>query len=118
MSIAELDALISEYRNAALAHGSATEAGNHRLANAAHDRVASVYRVLHRQGDPAIRRLLDLLTDPEPAVRLWAASHGLEFASDRAVSILEELSREEPQLLGFTAETTLKQWRAGKLRFP
>ena len=41
----------------------------------------------------------------------------LEFAPEQSEPVLARLA-ESPGLLGFGAQMTLREWRAGRLRFP
>jgi Domain of unknown function (DUF2019) len=109
--------LIGAYRQAAKLHGQATERGDHEAANKSAELVAAVYAELRRRGGAAQAGLLSLLVDSEPAVRLWSASHALEFSPAAGEAALEQLCA-AGRFLGFTAKTTLKEWRAGRLRFP
>lgn len=84
--------------------------------NRAADKVAAIYGELRHRGPDAQAALLTLLDHPDPGVRGWAASHALEFAPDRAVETLEAMQGAEfPH--GLNAEMTLREWRAGRLRF-
>jgi hypothetical protein len=107
---------VSVYAEAAAAHGHATAEGDSRSANAAHDRLAAVYRELRAEGERA--RLLPLLKHAHPAVRTWAAAHALEFAPDQGERVLEEVAATEHSILGFDAKQTLSVWREGGLSFP
>jgi hypothetical protein len=112
---AAVSELIHEYAAAA------TEAGRldipSRQQNKAARRVSAIYGDLRERGRAAQGALLPLLDHPDPAVRLWAASHALEFAPDRAVATLKAMKGVEfPR--GLSAEMTLREWRAGRLRFP
>lgn len=109
--------LISAYRKAATEHGQATERGDHEEARRAAELVGAIYSELRQRGAAALASLLPLLGDSEPAVQLWSASHALEFAPVAGETALEALAS-AGHLLGFTATTTLKEWRAGRLRFP
>jgi hypothetical protein len=109
--------LVEAYREAARHHGEATEAGNHKAANKAAERIAAIYSELRRRGRDALAKLLPLLADPAVGVRVWSAAHALEFAPELGVAVLEQLSSARG-LAGVSAETTLKEWRGGRLRFP
>ena len=111
------DAQVSRYAEAAIEHMRASEAGDYRAANRAHDVVVTIYSRLRRQGYNAQATLLPLLQHRSPAVRGWAGAHALEFAPERGEPILEQLAR-EPGAVGLSAEMTLQQWRKGALRFP
>jgi Domain of unknown function (DUF2019) len=108
--------LVDAYREAAKQHGEATENGDRKKANKSAELVSAIYSELRRRGPDAQRHLLSLTTDPTPGVRLWAASHALEFSPAEGENTLERLIV-EGRLLGLSAQTTLKEWRAGRLRF-
>lgn len=114
---ADVAALITMYREAALRHGVATEQGNLRRANRHHGEIANIYRELRSRGDHARAALLPLLDDIEEHVRAWVAAHALEFAPERGLKILQRLAQ-RPALAGFNAAMTLEEWRSGSLRFP
>ncbi len=86
--------------------------------NRAADCLAAVYRELRRRGPDAQAALLPLVTDPNPGVRLWAAVHALEFDPARGEPVVAEAARSDPSLRGFSAQITLREWKAGRLRFP
>ena len=115
--IAELESLIDRYIDAARQHGEATERGDWRTANAAAASIAAIYAELRRRGPDAQRQLLRLLFDPSPGVSGWAGAHALEFAPSEGAAALTRLAS-SPGLAGLSAETTLKEWRNGRLKFP
>ena len=110
------DETIRRYREAAEAHGEATKTGDASRANASHDIIASVYRELRASGQESC--LLVLLDDTNVSVRAWAAAHALEFAPEVGEPVLSAVVEEDAGLVGFDAEMTLREWRAGRLRFP
>lgn len=112
----ESDRLVADYVAAAVQHRRATREGNSNLANRSYDVLADIYRVLRERGE--CERLLPLLTDADPAVRGWAASHALEFAPGRAVPVLTELAAGPPSPERLDAVMTLKEWKRGTLKFP
>jgi len=109
--------LVAAYRDAAEKHGAATESADHKNANKTADVFAGVYSELRRRGIESQRLLVALLTSPSPGVRLWAASHALEFAPLEGEPVLVELSAGR-NLIGLSAEMTLREWRNNRLRFP
>ena len=117
IATADAQALVAAYRAAAVAHGRATNDGDHRAANRHHDIVAAIYRELRKRGDSARRELLPLLDDIDPYVRAWAAAHALDFAPDRGERVLRRLA-ESPGAIGLSAEMTLREWAKGSLTFP
>lgn len=114
---APLPTLLAAYRAAAAQHGDATEAGDHRRANQAAELLGSLYAEIRRRGADSQRAILPFLSDPSPGVRLWSASHALEFDSNSGEAVLRELVA-VGRFLGLSAEVTLKEWRAGRLTFP
>lgn len=117
MKVADTSVLIAQYRAAAVAHGIATEHGDHRRANRHHDTIAETYRELRARGEAAQCKLLVLLDDIDPHVRAWAASHALEFAPDRGEPVLRRLASYQ-SVVGLNAEMTLREWVNGTLQFP
>ena len=103
--------LANEYLRSALEWGAA--ANDSRKANPLFERNHSLYKRMRETeaGRDAISRLM---TDPEPAVRLLAATHSLAWRGDEAVAVLEEIER-GGGLTGTTAKYTLKGYRAGSL---
>ena len=116
LSEMELSNLIEVYRASARSHGEATEHGDHKTANGSANAIAAIYVEIENRGSDAADRLLALLTDPAPGVRLWSASHTLDRFPARAVPVLEQLTS-STRLIGMSAQTTLNEWRAGRLRF-
>ena len=113
-----MDELISEYRDAALTHRTASRAGDHEKANSAYERLASIVREVRKRSDEEKTVFLELLSDPSIEVRGWAASHALEFAPDRAEPVLEEIASGPESLEEFSARIVLQEWRGGRLQFP
>jgi hypothetical protein len=113
----DTEQLIIAYREAAKRHGEATTQGDHKAANESAELIAAIYSEIKRRGLDAKRQLLPLLHDLIPAVRLWAASHALEFSPNEGEITLEQISKNQG-FLAFDAKMTLKEWRAGRLRFP
>jgi len=110
------DRTVTKYAAAAALHGKATHEGDSDLANRSYEELASIYRSLRERGERD--RLLPLLEHADPAVRGWAAAHALEFAPERAVTVLTALASGPPSPERLTAQMTLQEWRKGKLTFP
>lgn len=115
---ADVETLVRTYREAAVAHGVATEAGNYRAANRHHAALAEVYRELRKRGDKARFELLPMLDDVNAHVRTWAAAHALEFAPEQGEAVLNRLASGGPSFVRLNAEMTLSEWRKGSLVFP
>lgn len=99
-------------------HGRATDAGDCRAANRAHDGLAATYRELRRRGLDAQRALLPLLEHEEPSVQCWAAAHAFELAPAAGERVLGRCERSFPGPTALDAQMTLAEWRAGRSRFP
>ena len=108
------DELVARYAEAAKVHGEATVTGSHPANNEA-DLIAAAYRELRRRGSESA--LLVLLESKDDGVTAWAGAHALEFAPEQGEPVLAKLA-ESPGLLGFGAQITLREWRAGRLTFP
>lgn len=109
------DDLVQIYTDAAAA---ADDLANSATQNFAADCVARVYRELRSRGPASQRRLLPLLGHTHPGVRAWAAAHALEFDPTAGESVLAVMAKSDATLRGFSADVTLREWRAGRLRFP
>ena len=116
LSTADTMRLVEMYRDAAKQHGEATETGDHKTANRSADLISEVYAQLRQRDADAQRALLPLLTDPASGVRLWSASHALEFAPEEGEAVLKKLAA-GGTFLGMTAKMTLEECRAGRLSF-
>jgi len=113
----ELAELIKAYSESAKIQGHATESGNYKAGNKAFDLINAIYAELRHRGAQAQRALLPLLNDPDPGIRLWAASHALDFSPTDGEHVLEDLIP-IGKFLGLCAKTTLEEWRKGQLKFP
>ena len=106
--------LISKYKEAALAHEKATLSGNYRVANREYKTLVAIVREVVERGSSAKDTFLSLLSDQNPFVKIWAATHSLAFAPSQGEKALSEASR-VPGLAGYTATLTLQEWHEGKL---
>ena|SRR4051794_7199741 len=108
MTIAKATA---EFRAAASAKGDfrADSTEDHAL----HERMAQAFRFLHGQGAEGAA----LLEDESPHVRSWVSAQLLSEGDARAVPVAEQLASESG-LVGFSAQVTLEQFHAGRLRSP
>jgi hypothetical protein len=114
----DVDGIVEIYAAAAAHHFGATHHGDSHGAKLAFDTVAAAYRELRARGIDAQRALLPLLNHENPAVRLAAGAHALEFAPEAGEPALTELAAEDETSVAFDAEMTLEVWRDGELRFP
>lgn len=80
-----------------------------------YDKVVRALRALRRLPDRGQDFLLGCLTDPDPSVVTWAALYLLPHREDEAVQALTRVAHSDAGLIGLGAETTLKEWRSGRL---
>lgn len=114
---ASLQELLAAYKDAAREHGAVTESGDYNAANRAAGLLVAIYSELRRRGEDAQRALLPFLGDDDLGVRLWSASHALEFAPFEGQTVLQAMIP-VGRFLGLSAKTTLEEWEKGRLRFP
>jgi hypothetical protein len=92
-------------------------AGNdNRKGNKAHDRMmiaAKAIRLLHPDGGEKF--FTSLLTHREPYVMSIAAFNLIPFNPKLARATYEKLAKDGEGEIGFNAEMTLKEWKAGRL---
>ena len=112
-----MKSLIHEFRSAASAYGAAITTGNSKDANLHVKRVADVYRKLRAHGEAGQSALLALLGSEDQAIRYMAAVHALEFAPEKGEQVLCNIVAGSPSPVRMLAQTSLKQWRSGILRF-
>jgi len=105
-----------EFIAAAMDHALGTETGDFRITNKAYDRILAAREQLRVLPDGGRGCLREMLSNPEPGVRLWSACYLLPTDPVEAESTLVSLAQEKG-LVGFDAEMTLKEWRAGRLTF-
>ena len=111
----EPDGAVQAYIAAAIAHGHATAEGRHQKANNANKKILAAVMELVGLGEVGHHSILGLLDHLEAPVRLWAASHALFIDEDRAIRVLADLATKSG-LIGFSARTTLDQWKRGGKR--
>jgi len=107
--------LVEQYAACAKRHGQATQLGDSRSANAAHDGLCEVFKKLKGSGE--LGCLEPLLQDPDVHVRCWAATHYLSVDKRKAAKALKALCKGRG-IAAFNAQTVLAEWRAGRLKFP
>jgi len=108
MSIADL---VAQYRRAA----EGTSNPNVEEANKSHDVMHVFYKQL-RQTESGRAAITNLLDDPSPHVRIWAAGHSLAWAEDQAKAALIML-RDAKGSRAFDAEIALEEFKKGRLSF-
>jgi hypothetical protein len=110
--------LLERYATMALHHGKASRDGDHKRANMAYEDLASIVRIVRARDAGAAEALGQLLRDERLDVRVWAATHMLEFDSPAAESTLREIAQGPASLNQLDAKMVLREWESGRLRFP
>ena len=112
-----LEQLGVAYRTTAIEVEAAIQSGRHKVVNRLYARLASLSKELRARGETGEQLVLTLLSDEILAVRVSAATSALPFAAERAQVVLALASEGPPSPLRLTAEMTLQEWRAGRLKF-
>lgn len=72
----------------------------------------------HDFGPDGRKAMLALLEHPDSGIRLNVASDVLDFATDLAVRVLDEIEKANQPFEGTAAHYCLKEWRASLKEFP
>ena len=104
-----------QFLRAARLHGFHTVNGWPRQTNAAYERAVAARNVLRTLPDRGQRFLLGCLADSDLSVVSWAAFYLLPYRERAAVRALKRVALSDTFLIGLGAETTLEEWRAGRL---
>jgi hypothetical protein len=102
---------LKEYREAAIGASDRNPERQNEWARRVHES----YKAL-RETEAGKKGIIALMSDPSPYVRLWAASHSLQWVPENAQLVLEAL-RDSGGPGSFTAKWTLIQFKGGKLSF-
>lgn len=103
---------LSDYVDTAIQHGRGTETGDSDVANAAYHRHAEL--LLQDFPKEKRRLLIPLLDHKNQSVRLFAALDTYCLDPERSERVLEAVSN-QPGLVGFSAEMTLRELKSGRL---
>jgi HEAT repeat protein len=106
--------LLEDFRAAALDYGEALEIGNHKAANHAASLGGRLKKEIVARGNPTVGRLLKMLDDRNPWIRLAAAVSTLDIEPGRAYQVLAELQA-FPKAIGSAAFTIIRMWETGAL---
>ncbi len=110
------DELVEKIRTLSAERWLAIHAGKPREANRMFDLLVAIERELRARGIEAQRHLLKLLDDPDPGTRCWVAGSVLEFAPGEGERVLNDIAQHVDGLVGFSAERTLEEWKAGTFK--
>ncbi len=109
--------IIAAYERGVKSNGLAIINRDGDAANAAYDFVWLCSKELKKRGIDAQRKLLSLLENDGPQVRLCAAKDALGFAPELGQQELERISNLS-LLWSIDAKLILEEWKAGRLKFP
>ncbi|MDR2580611.1 MAG: DUF2019 domain-containing protein [Fibromonadaceae bacterium] len=106
-----IEELVSEYIEYASQHGKATEQGDYKKGNKAHDKLIKIYQQIKKQGDLTHPMFKEMLSSSDLGVRSWAASHSLAVSPKEAEAILIDIGKIPNSLVAFSATMTLEEWK-------
>ena len=106
---------LEKYMHACIANGVARECGNVKAGNKQADIIFTIYALLKESN--RLEELMSLLSHENLYVRLWAATHCLQFPNSGAEEILCELARLKGSVVALSAHTSLFGWRNGMAKF-
>jgi HEAT repeat protein len=104
--------LVEQFCAAAAQHADATENGRYKRGNKAYAHIIDALQQLKAQ--QSIGLLKPLLQSPNLGIRVWTASCLLHQNAPEAEATLLEVAKLQG-IQAFNAETTLQEWRAGRL---
>lgn len=108
--------LLEKFISYAIAHGEASLAGDHELANQSFVGLSRAVRSLTRQGERG--QLVKILDHENASVRCWAATLLLPTHEQLALSRLRTLAGENIACVSFDASIVLREWARGALKMP
>lgn len=109
------DQPIEEFIQSAVKSGEAQVQGNSKVVNKQNKVLTGYYGVFRENFSKYQSQLIQLLNHENSYVRLHTACCLIPVSPAEAKAVLAQLSSER-SLLGFIAETTLKEWEKGTLK--
>jgi Domain of unknown function (DUF2019) len=113
----ELKILISEYKKHAQNHGKGTMDGNPKLTNRSYHKVMETLNKIKKYNDEGYKALSQLLEENNDYIRLFAATHLLNYNKQKAEKTLQEITQ-KPGIVSLDAEVVLQEWKNGNLKIP
>jgi hypothetical protein len=104
-----------QFIDAARQHGRATRDGDAAATSDAYKRITNALKELRSCADKGESFLIESLADDDLSVVTWSALYLLPFKEKDAVAALERVAKSGMPRIAFSAEITLKEWRAGRL---
>ena len=115
-AINSVEEAVELYVNNARIHGEASETGNYRKANKAHDIIRKCEKYLYDNNSMIL--LEKYLNDPANGVRNWVSYDLLPVIPEKAIKVKEDIANGPFGAAKATASTTLELWKKGELTFP
>ncbi len=112
--IKDIQTALALFQEAATKHAEETEQGKYKTGNKRYDEIMAVVKFLTQNN--SMQCLHSFLSPNSVGVRLWAASFLLPTHEKESIRVLKEIQRIDG-ILSLVAETTLSEWRKGKLKF-
>ncbi|UYZ64501.1 hypothetical protein [Hymenobacter weizhouensis] len=109
-----LVATVEAFCQAATTHAEATNSGEYKTANRAYANLVAALKCL--EAHESTHLLRPLLHSAMIGPKLWSATYFLSRGETKAVDILNQLATRK-DILGFSAQMTLREWQAGRLTF-
>lgn len=113
-TINDISVALKIFEEASIIQVEATENGNYRTGNKNYDKIVTAFSFLKSQN--SIDRLSQYLNHQHIGPRLWSAYYTLPIDEKKAINVLKELTK-HPGIIALTAETTVEEWKKGKLKF-
>ncbi len=112
----EEQTLESEFLRIGSQWSAATHRRNPKRANTLYHRLYDIIRAMRCLPDRGEAALKRITTASDPEVRTLAAAGILALDEPYALGILEDVAGEGLRLVSFTAQMTIREWRAGSIR--
>lgn len=109
-----MDARVEKFREVAEKRWKYLDEGNSKEGNKCFDELLEIAKELRSENK--LLELEQLLNDPSEGVKFEASSKLLTVNSKKAEKAMTEITKKKGSL-PFTAKMTLKQWKAGNLKF-
>ena len=106
--------LIERFRQTAVEYGVAMEADDVRGCDRGHAQMERHRRELLTLDGETQKKVLSLLDDDDPAVRLHAAMEALRLATDDGLRVLRALASGSKSQVRINAIMILQEWEAGR----
>lgn len=111
-----VDEILERYKKYGADYEAAIQSGNSALSDKAVSAMEELFLALKDRSEPALDKLEELLEFPSEGVRLWSASHLINYREEAAKRTLDALKTSN-SILGLVAEITLDKWSNGLIKY-